>query len=119
MPLRVLPIVEGHGEDGAIRPLLQRIWYEHLGGEGIDVLKPFRKPHGKLLQEDGLKQAVDAAKIRLDSLPPNDFHKLVLILIDSEGKCPAKLAPQLLHWAKEVRSDADFVCVMPHPMFEV
>ncbi len=46
MPLRVAVIVEGHGEDGAIRPLLERIWYELLGGDGLDVLRPFRRPQG-------------------------------------------------------------------------
>ncbi len=118
MPLRVQPIVEGHGEDGAIRPLLHRIWYELLGGEQIDVLRPLRKPQGALLQEAGLKAAVDAAKIKLDHRPADNLHKLVLILIDSEGECPGKLAPQLLTWERAARSDADIACVMPHPMFE-
>jgi hypothetical protein len=83
------------------------------------VLRPFRKPQGTLLQEAGLKAVVDAARIKLDSLPPDEAHKLVLILIDSEGDCPATLAPKLVRWAREARSDADIVCVLPHPMFEV
>lgn len=41
MPLRVVAIVEGHGEDGAIRTLLQRIWFELLGGDDIEVI-PWR-----------------------------------------------------------------------------
>ena len=118
MLLRVQPIVEGHGEDGAIRILLVRIWHELLGGAGIDVLRPFRKPQGTLLQETGLQATVDAAKIRLDSRTRDGFRKLVLILIDSEGQCPAQLGPQLLQWARQARSDADIACVMPHPMFE-
>jgi hypothetical protein len=40
MPLRVVVIVEGHGEDGAIRTLLERIWYEMLGGDYIEVIPP-------------------------------------------------------------------------------
>jgi Domain of unknown function (DUF4276) len=118
MPLRVQPIVEGHGEDVAIRPLLERIWYEFLNGDQIDILRPLRKPQGTLLQEAGLKAAVDAAKIKLDTRQPDNLAKLVLILIDSEGECPGKLAPQLLQWGQQVRSDADIACVMPHPMFE-
>jgi len=27
MPLRVVVVVEGHGEEGSIRTLLERIWY--------------------------------------------------------------------------------------------
>ena len=41
MPLRVVVIVEGHGEGRAIRTLLNRIWYEHLGGDSIEVI-PWR-----------------------------------------------------------------------------
>lgn len=118
MPLRVAVIVEGHGEDGAIRPLLQRIWYELLGGDQLDVLKPFRGKQGILLQEAGLKKAVDAAMIELTRQPPDDFQRLVLILIDSEGNCPRDLAPQLLAWGNEARTDADIACILPHPMFE-
>jgi hypothetical protein len=118
MPLRISVIVEGHGEDNAVRGLLERVWYEHLHGDRLDVLRPFRKPQGILLQEAGLKAAVDAARIVLDRRPPDDCHKLVLILIDSEGKAPCQLAPQLLRWAQEARADADIACVLPHPMFE-
>src|SRR5437764_677538 len=118
MPLRIAVIVEGHGEDNAIRGLLNRVWYEYLGGDQLDVLRAFRKPQGTLLTEKGLKTVVDAAKIELDRRPPDDFHKLVLIVIDSEGQPPCQLAPQLLNWAKEARADADVICVLPHPMFE-
>jgi hypothetical protein len=111
-------IVEGQGEYEGIRTLLQRIWYEMPGADYIDVLRPWRWPQGTLLTEAGLKQAVDAVKIKLDLYPPDGLHKLVLILIDSEGKLPCMLAPQLLRWAREARSDADIACDLPHPMFE-
>ena|SRR5438128_6928057 len=117
MHLRVAPVVEGHGENTAIRPLLERLCYELLSGDGIDVLQPFRRPQGTLLKEEGLKAAVDA-KIKLDNHPPDEFEKVVLILIDSEGEAPCILAPKLLQWAKQARSDADIACVLPHPMFE-
>ena len=118
MPLRIAVIVEGHGEHAAVRSLLQRIWYEHLNGDGLEVLRPFRISQGKMLNEDGLKKAVDAAKIELDLKPPDEFRKLVLILIDSEGTLPCQLAPILLGWANQARSDADIACVLPHIMFE-
>lgn len=118
MPLRIAVIVEGHGEDAAVRTLLNRVWFEHLNGDGLDVLRPLRKPQGKLLQEDELKKAVDAAQIDLERRPPDEFRKLVVILIDSEGTLPCELAPRLTQWAAEARSDADIACVLPHPMFE-
>jgi hypothetical protein len=118
MPLRVGLIVEGQGEYESIRTLLHRVWYEFLGGDVINVLRPFRQPLGKLLKEDGLKKAVDAVKIRLGPDIPGGERTLVLILIDSEGDCPKDVAPKLVGWAKEARSDADIACVLPHPMFE-
>src|SRR5437588_781456 len=118
MPLRIVVIVEGHGEDAAIRPLLERIWYELLTGDRLEVVEPLRQRQGTLLKEAGLKTAVDAAKVKLDLRRPDEFSKLVLVLLDSEGQCPKVLAPQLLKWATEARSDADIACVLPHPMFE-
>jgi hypothetical protein len=118
MPLRVAAIVEGHGEENAIPTLLHRLWYDYLRGDRLDVLHPFRKPQGKLLQAKGLQDAVNAAKIKLDLRPRDDCRKLVLILIDSEGRPPCTLAPQLLQWATKARADADICCVLPHPMFE-
>ncbi len=118
MPLRVGAIVEGQGEYGGIRTILERTWYEMLHGDFIDVLRPWRQPQGTLLTEEGLKTAVDAVKIQLDQQPPDGLHRLVLILIDSEGTPPCALAPQLLQWAREARADADVACVLPHPMFE-
>jgi hypothetical protein len=119
MPLRVGVIVEGQGEYEAVRVLLGRIWCDLLlQKDYIEVLRPFRQPQGKLLKEEGLKAAVDAVKIKLGPETPDGPRKLVLILIDSEGECPRTLAPQLLKWAREARSDADIACVLPHPMFE-
>lgn len=117
MPLRVGVIVEGHGEDGAIRPLLERIWYERVPNDYIEVM-PWRGKQGQLLKEDGLKKAVDAVRIKLNHKQPTDWPQLILILIDTEKECPKDLAPKLLKWAQEARSDADIACVMPHPMFE-
>jgi hypothetical protein len=118
MPLRVGVIVEGHGEYEAIRKLLERIWHEVLGGDVIEVLRPFRQPQGNLLMEDDLKKAVDAIKIKLGPDHSNEPRKLVLILFDAEDRCPRDLAPRLLDWARESRSDADIACVLPNPMFE-
>jgi hypothetical protein len=118
MPLRVTVVVEGQGEYEAIRTLLERIWYELLHGDYIDVTRPFRQKQGTLLKEEGLKAAVDAVKIKLGPDTPDGPRKLILILIDAEDQCPKELAPRLLGWAREARSDADLACVLPCPMFE-
>jgi len=120
MPLRVVVIVEGHGEDGAVRTLLERIWYELLGGDYIEVV-PWRGKQGQLRQRELLRPVVEAAAIKLHATERTDFRRLLLILIDSEGEeCPAAVAPARTALAREVRSDAatEIACVMPHPMFE-
>ncbi|MBP3957689.1 DUF4276 family protein [Gemmata sp. G18] len=43
---------------------------------------------------------------------------VVLILLDAETDCPARLAPRLLTAAKALRSDLDITCVFAKQMFE-
>ena len=111
MALRVEAIFEGQGDHKSIRILLERFWYELLGGDYIDVMRPFRQPQGTLLKEEGLKKAVEAAKIKLGPDTPGGTRTLVLILIDAESNCPRDLAPRLVSWAKQARTDADIACV--------
>jgi hypothetical protein len=117
MPLRIQVIVEGQGDEKAVLRLLTRIWQD-LGGDYLEPLRPFRQPQGTLRKEEGLYQAVNAAWIQLCLRATPETRKLLLLLMDSEGDCPGKLAPQLLGWARKARSDADIACVLPHPMFE-
>lgn len=120
MPLRVVVIVEGHGEDGAIRTLLMRTWHELLGGDYIEVI-PWRGKQGQLRKKESLCPVVEAAAIKLHATERTDLRRLLLIVIDTEGEeCAKLIAPQRIAWAREVRSDAatEIACVMPHPMFE-
>jgi len=116
--LRVAAIVEGDGEFDCIRILLCRIWGELLGGEFLEVMQPIRRPQGTLLQEAGLQQAVGYAIKKLKSPSATDDPTLILILIDSEGKCPARLGPKLLKVAAEVNASVDIACVLAHYMYE-
>lgn len=124
MPLRVVVIVEGHGEDGAIRTLLERIWYELLGGDYIEVI-PWRGKQGRLLlpEGEGLRPVVEAAAIKLHATERTDLRRLLLVMIDTEGhkeNCPRTKAPELVAWARTERSDAatEIACVLPNVMFE-
>lgn len=117
MPLRVVVVVEGHGEDGAIRTLLERIWYELVRGDYIEII-PWRGKQGQLRQRDRLAPVVEAAAIKLHGTDRTDMRRLLLIMIDSEGDCPRAVAPELLGWARQVRADTDICCVLAHPMFE-
>jgi hypothetical protein len=124
MPLRVVAIVEGHGEDGAVRTLLEKIWYDLLGGDHIEVI-PWRAKQGQLLLPggEGLRRVVKAAAIKLHAEAKADYRRLLLILIDTEGRaenCPRIRAPELMAWARNERSDAatEIACVLPNVMFE-
>lgn len=118
MPLRVVVVVEGHGEDGAIRTLLERIWYDLLQGDYIEVI-PWRGKQGQLRKKEGLQPVVTAAAIKLHATGRADLRRLLLVMIDTEGQeCPRIAAPERVTWAREVRSDTDIACVLPHPMFE-
>ena len=115
--LRVLPIVEGHGEDAAIRILLERIGSELPGCEHIEVLRPLRWPKTKLLQELELKRAVELACLKLAPLHSPE-HPLVLILLDADEDPPCRLGPELLANARQVRPDVDIVCVLAKVEYE-
>lgn len=120
MPLRVVVIVEGHGEDGAIRTLLERTWYELLSGDYIEVI-PWRGKQGQLRTKEGLRPVVEAAAIKLHATERTDFRRLLLIMLDTEGEeCPKTIASDRIAWARMVRSDeaTEIACVMPNPMFE-
>jgi hypothetical protein len=120
MPLRVVVVVEGHGEDGAIRTLLERIWHNLLGGDYIEVV-PWRAKQGQLRKKEGLSRVVEAAAIKLHATGRTDFRRLLLVMIDTEGEeCPKTSAAERIEWVREVRSDpaTEIACIMPNPMFE-
>jgi Domain of unknown function (DUF4276) len=115
--LRVFPIVEGHGEDQSIRILLQRIWYELLGGEHLEVLKAFRGKRTKIGRALELGVALDHAVTRLrDSEYPDP--SMVLILLDADEDLPCLLGPDLLARAQSLRGDADISCVIANVEYE-
>jgi hypothetical protein len=115
--LTVVSIVEGHGENEAVRLLLQNL-SRHLGFDQCNVLKPIRRSRGKLLKESDpdLANAINIALIKLEAVGGG----LVLILVDAEDDCQkiGPLGPLLLQRAKRIRSDADIACVIANVMFE-
>jgi hypothetical protein len=104
--LRVVPIVEGHGEDNSIRILLQRIWDELLGGDYVDVVKPIRGKRLKLVKTKELERALNLALLKLRA---TDFEgpAMILVLLDADSDLPCVLGPDLLSLARSVRADAD------------
>lgn len=91
--MRIVPIVEGHGEVEATPQLLRR-FCEEAGLWDIDIDSPIRKPREKLIQEAELTKAIEVAcRNRGDG---------VLVLFDGDDDCPATLGPATQEIASRV-----------------
>jgi hypothetical protein len=117
--ITIAPIVEGQGDEAAVRTLLQRVWMELLEGEYAEVLRPIRRSRGKFLKAEAgdLEKAVGLA---LHKLAQAGGRGLILILVDAEDDCQkhGRLGPLLLERAKQGRGDADIACVIANVMYE-
>lgn len=125
MTLFVAPIIEGETEEGCVKALLAKIWRKLLlvpDLEPLAVLEPIPANRSSLVKTDHpelgklVERAVRVLKSRLRHDPSD--RGFVLILIDTDDKCPAELGPQLLSRAKAIRTDADIVCVLAKREFE-
>lgn len=116
--LRIAPIVEGHGEDNAIRILLERIWYELFGGQYLDVLKPIRSKRQKLVNEPReFSRVIDLAALKLQENKTED-PEMILILLDADKDLPCVLGPDLLKKGRSHRGDVDLSCVIANVDYE-
>jgi len=91
----IYPIVEGHGDTQAVPELIRRVSGEICGRHDVHVLHPHRVPRGRMVAQDSreLKRAIDLGilKIRQTGNPG-----AIMILLDADNDCPARLAPELL-----------------------
>ncbi len=116
--LCVAPIVEGHGEDRAVRILLQRIWSELLGQEYIHVLRPIRGSRHKLVRKEDLERAIALAASKLEGACTHGDPKLILVLLDAGTDSTCVLGPKLLSYAAKCRPDIDVACVLADTEYE-
>lgn len=115
----VCPIVEGHGEYEAARPLIQRVWTEVVGGQHAEVLRPIRVARGKLLIEQELRKALELASGKLQQHPLTGAARLALLLIDGEGEPGCVLGPRLLSIIhRYTRGDLHYCCVVADVEYE-
>lgn len=118
MTLFVAPIVEGETEERCITIILLRLWQEllHAAACELVVLEPIPAERSSLVKEGHpkLEQMVERAfRLLRSRLRHSSADRgLVLLLIDADEDCPAKLGPQLLARAQAARTDADIACVL-------
>ncbi len=90
VPPTIVAIVEGHGEEAALRPLLNNIIASTESLVYPTIMAPFRKSWGSLVNRaDELEQC---AEIVLREGGPGSR---LLVLLDADGSCPAELGPKL------------------------
>jgi len=115
--LRVIPVVEGHGEVESVRLLIERIVHELIGRGTVEVLQPIRRRRGNLVKQQEIERAVEFAARKLGT-SGEEANDLILVLLDADDDCPAELAPLLVEWASAARRDRDTVCVLAKREFE-
>ena len=113
--IRVIPIVEGHGEVESIRVLLERIWREVVGGEYIEVVQPIRRPKSKLVTDAGLDEAIGLAEVER---APRSYPTFVLLLLDADESCPAMLATGLRKIVQRHQDHLDVAIVIANVEYE-
>ncbi|MGO8789026.1 MAG: DUF4276 family protein [Terriglobia bacterium] len=111
MPVKIIPIVEGHGEVAAVPVLLRRI-AKRLNAYDVQVGKPIRCQRHKLVKAGELERAIQLAVLK------GGTEGRVLLLIDADTDCPAELGPVLLARAKAARADISIGVVLAKREFE-
>ena len=84
-------IVEGHGEETAIRPLINNIIASCDGIVYPGIAAPYRKSWGSLVNRTG--ELEQCAEIVLREGGPGSR---LMLLLDADGNCPALLGPTML-----------------------
>ena len=108
--MKIQPIVEGHGEVEALPVLLRRL-IDEAQVWTVGVGRPIRRPRTRLVQEEGVTQAV-----RLALEQPQ--CGAVLVLFDGNSDCPAELGPSVEAWATAAADDIPCRVVRAHREYE-
>ncbi|MCY4074068.1 MAG: DUF4276 family protein [Acidobacteria bacterium] len=108
--MKIQPIVEGHGEVEAL-PVLLRRFIDAAQVWTVGVGQPIRRPRNRLVQEDGVRQAVRLALEQPEC-------GAVLVLLDGNTDCPAELGPTVQRWAIAAADDTPCRVVLAHREYE-
>ena len=110
--LTIVPVVEGYGAVEALPILVRRLAEEICPGQPVNVRSPIRAKRNQVVQPERLENTVHLAARKGGS------NGRILLLLDSDTDCPAKLAPELLHRAMATRSDRKIAVVLPKVEYE-
>jgi Domain of unknown function (DUF4276) len=105
-------IVEGHGEVHAVPILVRRIAQALDPSLSVMVHPPFRVPRTKLVKPGELERTVTLAGRRAGR------QGAILMILDSDDDCPARLAPEILARVRHARPDLPIGLVFAKREFE-
>lgn len=109
---KIVSIVEGHGEVDAVPILLRRIVQQVSPTVALETPRPIRVKRNRILRDGELERAVALAARRAGN------GGSILLLLDSNGDCPAEFGPQILQRAIAARSDRAIRVVLAKMEFE-
>ena len=115
--IRVSCIVEGHGEDKAVPRLLHRVAENHYSASHYSELvivtpPPIRVHRNQIVKEGELERKVELAARKIKG------QGGILIILDSDDECPARLGPELHHRASRIRRNLPIAVVLAKREFE-
>lgn len=105
-------VVEGQGERDAVPIVIRRIAAEVDPGLAVIIPAIIRTPKSKLLKASELERAVELAARKLTG------PGAILVLLDSDETCPARLGPEVLERARTARADVPLAVVLAKQEFE-
>ena len=91
MPPVFASIVEGQGEEGALRPLIYNIVTSTNGLVYPNVMPPYRAHWGSVVNKTGELERYGEIVLR-----EGGHTARLLVLLDADGYCPAELGPNLV-----------------------
>ena len=109
---KIAAIVEGDGEVEAVPELIRRIHGEVSPGAPLEVGRPVRVRRNRVLKAGELERYLDLAA----NLAGADGG--ILVLLDANGDCPAKLGPAILQRVRTARPDRRIEVVLANREYE-
>lgn len=107
----IVPIVEGHSEVASVPLLLRRLLNE-FQCPYLQIARPVRVHRNRVVKEGEVEKAVTLARRTREKC------RAVMVLLDANDDCPAKLGPALLERIIEAHSDLAAAVVLAKKEFE-
>ncbi len=109
---RIATIVEGQGDAESLPILLRRIASRLRPEIVLDLPRPIRVSRDRIVKRNELERPLELAARRAG----RSGH--ILILLDADDDCPAKLGPGLIRRAREARPDRRVFVVIAKSEYE-